>query len=209
MAEQSTPVNPAFTDEQMNAPIPEPIFTTARLIIRPYHPQDAPSMTRSGNNPAVAKYMTNSFPNPYDLNAAISWISLNIDQTHVAHFGIFEASAPDVVIGGIGLNKLSTDVHAHTAEVGYWLAESHWGKGIMTEAVAGFTKWSFESFEGKDGQRMRKLYGGVYSGNVGSMRCFLKNGYAPEGVMKGHVEKNGETLDLHWFGLTKKDWEAR
>lgn len=207
MADHS--IKSSFTDAQINAPIPAPIFTTARLGVRTYHPQDAPSMTRAGNNPAILKYMTNSFPNPYDLNAANGWISMNIDETHPAHFGIFERSAPDVLIGSIGLNKLSTDIHAHTAEIGYWLAESHWNKGYMSEVVGGFTKWAFESFEGKDGQRMRKLYGGVYSWNPGSMRCFLKNGYAPEGVMKGQVEKNGQTLDLHWFGLTKKDWEAR
>jgi ribosomal-protein-alanine N-acetyltransferase len=209
MSEQSAPAQSAFTNEQINAPFPQPIFTTARLIIRSYHPKDATSMALSANNPNIAKYMTNSFPSPYDLSAANGWIGMNIGQTHPAHFAIFDKSAPDAVIGGLGLNKLSTDVHAHTAEIGYWLAENYWGKGYMTEAVEGFTQWCFESFEGPDGQRMRKLYGGVYSWNLGSMRCFLKNGYVPEGVMKGQVEKNGETLDLHWFGLTKGDWEAR
>jgi ribosomal-protein-alanine N-acetyltransferase len=165
-------------------------------------------MVLSANNPAVVKYMTNAFPSPYDLAVAHTWIAMNLDQSHPAHFGIFALSAPDIVIGGIGLNKLSTDVHAHTAEVGFWIAESCWGKGLMTEALRGFTTWAFEKFEGKNGQRIRKLWAGVYEGNGGSMKCFLKCGYAEEGVMKGYVEKNGVVLDMHIFGMVKGDWES-
>lgn len=216
MAQESAPADPATVESQtkvanmsMDAPVLPPIFTTARLIIRPYHPKDAPSMTLSANNPKTARYMTNSFPNPYDLKAAETWIGMNVGQTHPAHFGIFPRSDPDSCIGGVGLNKLSTDVHAHTAEIGYWIGAEYWGQGLMTEVLAGMTKWGFEAFEGTDGQRLRKLYGGIFGPNVGSMRCFEKNGYALEGILKGHVEKNGETLDLHMYGMTKPDWEAK
>ncbi|KAL5116809.1 hypothetical protein ACEQ8H_005290 [Pleosporales sp. CAS-2024a] len=206
---QARPVHPGFTQEQMNAPVPAPMITTERLMLRQYHPKDAPSATLHANNPKIAKGMFNTFPNPYDLNAANVWIGLNPEKTHPAHVAIVDKSAPDIVIGGIGLNKLSTDVHAHTAEVGFWIAESYWGKAYMSEAVAAWIQYAFESFEGPDGQRLRKLYGGVFAWNVGSMRCFLKNGFSPEGVMKDQVEKDGETFDLHLFGLTKADWEAK
>jgi RimJ/RimL family protein N-acetyltransferase len=72
----------------------------------------------------------------------------------------------------------------------------------MTEALQGFTDYIFE----EKSDVWRRLWAGVFSGNDASMRCLEKCGYEAEGVMKGHVEKHGEVMDLHVFGLTKKDW---
>ncbi|OAK95061.1 acyl-CoA N-acyltransferase [Phaeosphaeriaceae sp. SRC1lsM3a] len=195
-------------DAFRETPIPRPILTTARLIIREYHPRDAPSMSLHGNSAAVAKYMYLTFPHPYTLEAGETWIAMNIGLPHPCHFAICEASSPDTAIGSIGL-KLGSDTSSHTAELGFWIGEKFWGKGYVTEATAAFTEWAFETFEGKDGQRLRRVFSTVWSGNKGSIRCFEKCGYAPEGIMKDHVEKNGEVMDLHLYGLTKADWETR
>lgn len=194
-------------DAYRDTPIPNPILTTARLIIREYHPQDAKSMSLYGNDALVAKYMHLSFPHPYTIESGETWIGMNIGAAHPCHFAICEASSPDTAIGSIGL-KLGADTASHTAELGFWVGQKFWGKGYVTEATKAFTQWAFESFEGKDGQRLRRLFSTVWSGNVGSMRCFEKCGYAPEGIMKGHAEKHGEIWDVHLFGLTKADWEA-
>jgi ribosomal-protein-alanine N-acetyltransferase len=213
MAHQPAPAHPALVEAQINAspmpkdtPIPLPILTTGRLIVRSYHPQDAPSLSLAANNLAIAKYMPLTFPSPYTLNNAEAWIALNLDRPYQTDFGIYGASCPDILIGCIGL-KLGADVYIHTAELGFWVDEKYWGKGYSSEILEAFTKWAFEVFEGKDGRRLRRLWGGVFSGNVGSMRCFEKCGYVREGVMKGHVEKHGQVLDLHVFGLTKADWQ--
>ncbi|KAH7393912.1 acyl-CoA N-acyltransferase [Phaeosphaeria sp. MPI-PUGE-AT-0046c] len=195
-------------DSSIDAPIPKPILSTARLIIRPYHLQDAASMSLNGNSAAVAKYMHLTFPHPYTIEAGEVWVRMNIASPKPSHFAICEASSPDTAIGSIGL-KLGNDTASHTAELGFWIGEKYWGKGYMTEAIAPFTEWAFETFEGKDGQRLRRLFSEVWSGNGASMRCFEKCGYAPEGIMKGHAEKNGEVMDVHLFGLTKADWEAK
>jgi ribosomal-protein-alanine N-acetyltransferase len=215
MANQSTPAHPAIVEAQIeaspmpkDAPIPSPILTTARLIVRPYHPQDAPSMAVAGNSTGVAKYMSLAFPSPYNRNDADHWIAMNMAFTHQTNFGIYESSSPDILVGSIGL-KLGADIYSHTGELGYWVGEKWWGKGFITEVLTAFTTWSFESFEGKDGQRLRRLWGNVFEGNTGSMRCFEKCGYALEGVMKGHGEKYGQVFDMHVFGLTKADWEAK
>ncbi|OAL54922.1 acyl-CoA N-acyltransferase [Pyrenochaeta sp. DS3sAY3a] len=213
MAAQSTPTNPAVVESQPgsnkateDSPLPQPIITTSRLIVRPLHLQDAQSMSTAGNDPLVSKYMTLTFPNPYDLKAANTWINMNLTAP-INHFGICERSFPDIIIGGIGL-KPGADVYAHTAEVGFWIGREYWGKGYTTEVLEAFTRWSFEKWT-KDGQRLRRLWGGVVSGNSGSMRVFQKTGYSVEGVMKAHCEKNGEVMDYHLFGMPKGDWERR
>jgi ribosomal-protein-alanine N-acetyltransferase len=204
---QPTPAHPATMAAQLDAPStpsdaprPAPILATARLILRPMYTKDAPSMTLAANSPAIAKYMMSTFPNPYTIDAAISWIAMNLAMPHPANYSICEASNPDIIIGGIGL-KPGADVNRHTAEVGFWVGEKYWGKGYTTEALAGFTKWSLQEWEGKDGQRLKRLWGGVFEGNHASMRCFEKCGYSKEGVMKGHVEKNGVIMDQHIFGF--------
>jgi ribosomal-protein-alanine N-acetyltransferase len=215
MAQQPTPAHPSTMLTQLSASttpsstsIPASILTTSRLLLRPMHPADAPSMSSSANSPKVAQYMSLQFPSPYTVEAAETWIAMNTPLPLQSNFVICEIDSPENVIGGIGL-KLGADISSHTAEVGFWVGERFWGRGYTTEALAGFTKWSFESFEGKDGQRLRRLWGGVCGGNDASARCFEKCGYAKEGVMKSHVEKNGEVRDMHLFGLTKTDWEAR
>jgi ribosomal-protein-alanine N-acetyltransferase len=195
------------SDAPANIPIPSPIITTTRLIVRPMHLQDAPSMSLSANDPLITKYMRLTFPDPYTLQSAEGWINMNLALPYQDAFAVCERSSPDVVIGGIGL-KPGADVSAHTGEVGFWIGKSHWGKGYTTEVLESFTKWSFQTYE-KDGQRIRRLWACVFSGNVASMRCFEKCGYAKEGVMKGHCEKHGQVYDQHLFGLTKADWEKR
>jgi RimJ/RimL family protein N-acetyltransferase len=172
------------------------------------HPKDASSMSLNANSPAVAKYMSLAFPTPYTRASADTWIAQNIGPQRPSHFCICERSSSDAIIGGIGF-KPGADVESHTAEVGFWIGEKYWGKGYTTEALEAFTRWTFEEWEGKDSQRLERLWGGVCGGNVASMRCFEKCGYAHEGVMKGHVKKHGETMDMHVFGLTKEDWRAR
>ena len=197
--------------ENMTAPekatCPTPIVTTRRLIIRPMHLPDAPSTALNADNPLIAKYMSNMFPSPYTLARAEEWINMNTPLPYQENFVICERSSPQVVIGGIGL-KPGADIYAHTGEVGYWIGQAYWGKGFMTEVLEGYTRWLFESWN-KNGQPMKRLTGKVFSGNIGSMRCFEKCGYAHEGVMKGHAEKYGEVIDVHMFGLTKPDWEKR
>ena len=215
MAAQSTPAHPAIMEAELQStnkaavsPIPPPLFTTNRLIIRPMHPQDAQSMAFNANNPLVTKYMSLAFANPsYTLDHAETWISMNITAPHQNNFVICESSSIEIVIGGIGL-KPGADVNSHTAEVGFWIGEAYWGKGYTTEVLDAFTNWSFEKWE-KDGQRLRRLWGGVFGGNLASMRCFEKCGYSREGVLKEHCEKWGEVLDMHIFGLTKRHWEKR
>ncbi|KAF1839740.1 GCN5-related N-acetyltransferas-like protein [Decorospora gaudefroyi] len=214
MVEQPTPAHPATMESQLQTSdtpnsqlIPSAILTTHRLIIRPMHPQDAPSMAHNASDPLLTKYMAPTFPDPYTLTQAETWISINLALQHQDNFVVCERCSPGTVIGAIGL-KPGIGASSHTASVGYWMGRTYWGKGYTTEALESFTKWSFENWE-NNGRRLRRICADVYSGNVASMRCLEKCGYAKEGVLKGHIEKNGQTMDEHLFGLTRSDWEKR
>ncbi|KAF2018498.1 acyl-CoA N-acyltransferase [Aaosphaeria arxii CBS 175.79] len=202
---QATPADPSTMAAQLetnpmdpNAPLPEPIATTSRLIIRPMHPQDAPSYARAAGTPLIAKYMSLAFPSPYTLEHSNGWIKLNLTDK-IPNYVIAEKDHPDVVIGGMGF-KPGADVQSHAAELGYWIGEDWWGKGYMQEALAGLTEYGFES------GRWSRLWANVFSENQASVTCLEKCGYKLEGVLKGHVQKHGEVSDLHVLGLTIEDW---
>lgn len=199
------------TAAPMLSPLPTPIFTTPRLLIRSLHPQDAPSMAHAADNPKVTEYMSLGFPSPYTLDAAAFWINMNLAPP-IVNWAICLASSPETVIGGLGL-KPGIDVQTHCAEVGYWIGEEHWGMGLVTECLAGLTKWVFTAPESKlagaEGRRWTRLWGGVFAGNKASMRCFEKCGYVREGVLRGAVEKRGASSDLVVFGCLKEEWEGR
>ena len=98
--------------------------------------------------------------------------------------------------GGIAI-RLGDDVHRHTAGLGYWLGESFWGRGIMTEAVAIFTDFCFNTFP------LRRIYAEAFANNPASARVLEKAGFIFEGRLKDNVIKDGELLDSLLYAKVK------
>ncbi|KAK4459731.1 putative N-acetyltransferase [Cladorrhinum samala] len=166
--------------------------------LRPYREEvDVDSLAEAANNPKIARWMRDAFPHPYTKADAKAWISIANSASPLRDFAI--CSLPDggggsepaaaVVIGGIGL-KVRDDIHYRTMEIGYWLSEPHWGRGISTEAVIAFSEWAFETFG-----HVVRLEAEVFEGNLGSARVLEKAGFEFEGRRKKAVEKSGVVLD--------------
>jgi RimJ/RimL family protein N-acetyltransferase len=98
--------------------------------------------------------------------------------------------------GGIGF-LLGEDVHRHTAEVGYWLGEEFWRRGIMTEAVTAFSDFCFANFP------LRRVYAEPFANNPASVRVLEKAGFVFEGRLKSNVVKSGQLLDSLLYAKTR------
>lgn len=143
--------------------------------------------------------MRNTFPSPYTLSDASTWITIaSSSSSPPKHFAIL---SPDglTFYGGIGLTPRS-DVESRTWEIGYWLAEYAWGRGIGTEVVRAFSRWAFETFAG-----LGRLEAVVFEGNGGSEKVLERAGYVLEGVRRKAVEKGGRVLDLKVYGLLREE----
>lgn len=101
-------------------------------------------------------------------------------------------------VGSIGI-FLGSDVYEKTGELGYWLAEQEWGKGIMTAAVKQLCE---EAFAGYD---LLRIYAEPYAHNTGSRRVLEKAGFKLEGVMKRSVYKNGQVFDFCVYALLRDE----
>jgi RimJ/RimL family protein N-acetyltransferase len=102
----------------------------------------------------------------------------------------------DAAVGGIGIH-LGIDVHRHTAELGYWLGEEFWARGIMTEAVGAFSDFCFDTFS------LRRIYAEPFANNPASARVLEKAGFTLEGRLKSNVFKDGKLLDSLLYARTK------
>jgi RimJ/RimL family protein N-acetyltransferase len=154
-------------------------------IIREWNADDAEALVKHANNPKIAGNLRDVFPSPYTNNDAKEFLSIVTASKPTTIFAIATISE---AIGGIGLT-IGKDVHRLTAELGYWLAETYWGKGIMTLAVTAITEIAFTQFG------LNRVYAEPYKSNPASVRVLEKAGFQLEGVLRASVIKNGRVLD--------------
>ncbi len=147
--------------------------------------QDAVAIQRHANNRKIWIKLRDVFPHPYSLDDARAFLGFVLKEDPTTTFAIATESE---AIGCIGL-RLGTDVHRKAAELGYWLGESYWGRGIMSEAVREFTRWGFEVFD------LQRIFAEPFEDNTASVRVLEKAGFVCEGRLRANVFKDGKVLD--------------
>lgn len=164
-----------------------------RCTLRPYRQDDEPSLVRYADNRNISRNMRDRFPYPYTDADARDWTTRVSTQNPVANFAIV---VDDEVVGGIGLEP-GTDIFRRSAEVGYWLGEPFWGRGLATEALRAVTEYAFKTFD------ICRLEAGVFEWNPASARVLEKVGYTLEGRARLGVTKDGRTGDRLLYALVR------
>ena len=159
---------------------------------------DVPSLTKYANNRQVSAYLRDSFPFPYRESDARAWVHAARSMVPETHFAIANA---EEAIGGIGV-VLQSDIFHRTAELGYWLAEPFWGRGIMTSAVRVFVPRAFAHFD------LLRIYAGVFDNNTPSVRVLEKAGFLFEGRQKKRISKDGVICDELLYAQTVEEVEV-
>ncbi len=166
----------------------------SRCTLRPWRRGDEASLVAHANNRHVSRNLKDRFPFPYTPAAADEWIALATGaQGPPRNFAI---TVDGAAVGGIGL-ELGADVFRRSAEIGYWLGEPYWGRGIATEALRAVTDYAFATFD------LCRLEAGVFEWNAASARVLEKAGYALEGRHRKSVTKDGQTIDRLVYALLR------
>ena len=160
-------------------------------VVRSYHSGDVAALMKYADNAAIARQLLDHFPNPYTEEAAHEWLREAHKQDPEVSFAI---ATPEELIGGIGL-LLRDDVFRRTAEVGYWLGEPFWGRGIATFALQAFTRWAFRELG------FARIQAQVYEINPASRRVLEKAGFTLEGRLRKGAIKNGQLMDLYLYAV--------
>lgn len=163
--------------------------------LRAWRPGDEAALARYANNRNISMWLRDAFPYPYSYQDAVTWVQQNQGKYPVTNFAIASAYEP---IGGVGL-ELQQDVFRRSAEIGYWLREQDWGKGIMTRAVRAVAGYAFATFD------IVRIHALVFEGNYGSARVLQKAGFLYEGRLHHAVTKDGRTMDAFLYAIVRED----
>ena len=163
-----------------------------RCTIRDYRLSDADSLAKHANSRKIWLGLRDAFPHPYTIKDAKNFLQGSISGLPRLHFCI---DINEEAVGGIGLRP-GEDVHRHTAEFGYWLAEKFWGQGIMSEVVPAFVDYCFKEFS------LNRIFAMPHSNNPASARVLEKAGFTFEGRLRKNVIKDGQILDSLVYAKT-------
>lgn len=173
-----------------------PIIKTKKFILRPLKETDALAVFKNINNKKIIFNLA-SVPWPLTLKNEKDWLKKTVREygKKKTENIVWAIDINGEAVGGIGFHHLK---EKHKAEIGYWLAEKCWGKGIMTEATKLITKFGFDKL------KLQRIGGEVFIFNKGSKRVLEKAGYKQEGILKKYVRAHGRIIDAYILAKIKK-----
>jgi len=171
-------------------------LTGERCTLRPWRATDAPSIVRHANNLNVARHLRDRFPHPYTVKDAEQFLSFAAHEERPANFAIEVAGH---AAGGLGFVP-GSDVERFSAEVGYWLGEEFWGRGIVTEALTLFTRYAFSDLG------LLRIFALPLADNAASIRVLEKAGFRAEGTLRSSCVKFGQPRDQALYAIVNDRW---
>lgn len=170
-----------------------------RCVLRPWGEDDKPSLVRHADNYEIWRGLRDTFPHPYTLADAEQWISLARRRGPQTRFAI---EVEGEAVGGITLEP-GSDIERRSAEIGYWLGEAFWGRGIATVAVRTLTGYGFEGLD------PTRIFAVPFENSFASMRVLERCGYTCEGTMRRSAVKEGIVYDQVLYAITDLDVDLR
>ena len=189
--------------------LPLPVLQGERCVLRPLVAADAASLRANADNVAVARNLFDGFPSPYTAEAAHAWCSREAGSGAFGYvWGIVARTdkaddAGDAVIGCIGLKPEAGWTRCN-AEIGYWIGEPHWRRGIAGDAVRQVTDWAFAVEPA-----ITRIFAAIFASNEASQALARKCGYVREGVLKCSAIKDGKVIDRVLWASYRAQVERR
>jgi RimJ/RimL family protein N-acetyltransferase len=166
-----------------------------QVSIRSWKTEDVPDLAETINNKKVQDNLRDGIPYPYTEKDAEEFIITTLAAKKDSQYS-FAITYDSKIIGSIAVFR-KDNVHRLTAELGYYIAEPYWGKGIMTEAVKQICDYVFEHTD------IVRVFAEPYALNTASCRVLEKVGFQFEGVVRQNVIKNGQILDMKLYAKIK------
>jgi RimJ/RimL family protein N-acetyltransferase len=174
-------------------------IVTDDFILRPWDEEDAEELVFIANNKKISDNLRDGFPYPYSIDDARKFIH---NAKHSGGISRAFAIVVDGVVAGSIAAYFKENVHRKNAELGYYLAEEYWGKGIMTKVVRCITQYLFYKFD------IIRVYAQPFARNTASRRVLEKAGFRLEAVLKNNIIKNDVVQDGCIYAVLKDEFES-
>jgi RimJ/RimL family protein N-acetyltransferase len=168
------------------------------IVLRPWSIGDAGQLAVIADNKKIADNLRDGFPFPYSLKDAKNWLNIILPENYPPRF--FAITIDKKLVGSIGI-VTKTDIYRKNFEIGYFLAEEQWGKGIATQAIKAATSYAFKDFD------IVRVYAEPFSDNIGSRRALEKAGFTLEATLRRNVVKNDIIKDSCIYSVLKEDFK--
>ncbi len=165
--------------------------------IRKWKLSDAAALAVAVSNKKILDNLRDGLPYPYTEQDGENYISEMLSANEDETFA-FAITADNKVIGSIGVFR-QENIHRQTAELGYYISEEYWGKGIMTEAVKQICEYVFGNSD------IIRIYAEPFAYNIASCRVLEKAGFQYEGTLRNNAVKNGKIIDMKMYSLLKAE----
>jgi len=172
---------------------------SGNIKLRALQLTDAKRLAELANNEKISRNLRDGFPNPYTQADAENFLEKFTDQDPVTYFGI-EYNGEHV--GNISLVS-GQDIYRKSAEIGYFIGESYWNKGIVTTAVNMITEYGFKQLG------IIRIHTGVFEYNSASMRVLEKCGFTKDGVFRKSVFKQNKIWDEVRYSKINPEFESQ
>lgn len=178
-----------------------PELNTNRLKLRKIQFGDVPLLLKYANNKIISDN-TLTIPFPYQEEDAVLWMNFALQGFKNKERYVFAITLKESeeFIGAIGLHL---DNGHNRAELGYWVGEPFWNKGIATEATAEILIFGFEKLN------LNKIYATHFVDNKASGKVLLNNGMIKEAELKDHYRKNNVYESVIQYRLIKQEYEEQ
>ena len=162
--------------------------------LRSWKISDVDSLVKYANNRNLTTYFTNRFPIPYTENDAKNFIEIALSDTQPLKYAI---EINGEAVGGIDFHP-QADILCKNMEIGYWIGEPFWGKGIMTDVVQEIIKIGFQHFD------IVRIFAKVFEKNIGSQKVLEKAGFSLEARFTKIIYKFDTYQDELIYGIRKE-----
>lgn len=165
--------------------------------IRKWELTDAKDLAAAISNEKVQDNLRDGLPYPYTEQDGVEFISAMLSANEEETFA-FAITVDDRVVGSIGVFRQG-NIHRQTAELGYYIAEAYWGRGIMTDAVRQICAHVFDKSD------IIRIYAEPFAYNIASCRVLEKAGFQYEGTLRSNAVKQGRVIDMKMYSLLKEE----
>jgi ribosomal-protein-alanine N-acetyltransferase len=168
------------------------------IVLRPWTISDASQLALIADNRKIADNVRDGFPFPYSLKDAREWLNIILPENNPARF--FAITVDKQLAGSIGI-VAKTGIYRKNFEIGFFLSENFWGKGIATRAIKAATSYAFRDFD------IVRVYAESFADNVGSRRALEKAGFRLEAILNKSIIKNDIIKDSCIYSVLKEEFK--
>ena len=169
-------------------------MVTTDFTLRPWSINDLDSLVKYANNTNISKNLTNKFPHPYTAENG-KWFIEFATKDNLIH--IFAIDINGEAVGGIGIHP-QDDIQCKNAELGYWLAEPFWNKGIITKAIPQIVAFGFKTYS------INRIFARPFGSNTASQKVLERTGFTIEARLEKTLFKNGGYEDELIYAIRRK-----